>query len=89
MDELADALERYDRVYLEVQGHTDNIGGEEFNQKLSDARANAVRDALIERGIAPRRLRARGFGFSVPVESNDTDEGRARNRRTVFKILRK
>jgi outer membrane protein OmpA-like peptidoglycan-associated protein len=89
IDELAEALERYERVYLEVQGHTDNIGGEEFNQRLSEARANAVRDALIARGIDPKRLRARGFGFSVPVESNDTEAGRAKNRRTVFRILRK
>jgi hypothetical protein len=81
IDELAEALERYERVYLEVQGHTDNIGGEEFNQRLSEARANAVRDALIARGIDPKRLRARGFGFS--------EAGRAKNRRTVFRILRK
>ena len=65
------------------------IGGEEFNQGLSEARANAVRDAMIARGISPNRLRARGFGLTVPVASNDTEEGRAKNRRTVFRILRK
>lgn len=89
IEELADALDRYERVILEVQGHTDNIGGEEFNQRLSDARANAVRDALIAKGVDESRLRAKGFGFMVPVASNDTEEGRALNRRTVFKILRK
>lgn len=89
IDELADALERYERVILEVQGHTDNVGGEEFNQRLSEARANAVRDALVAKGIEGARLRTKGFGFSLPVASNDTEEGRAQNRRTVFKILRK
>jgi len=89
IDELVDALDRYERVMLEVQGHTDNIGGEEFNQRLSEARANAVRDALIAKGVEASRLRARGFGLTMPVASNDTEEGRSLNRRTVFKILRK
>jgi outer membrane protein OmpA-like peptidoglycan-associated protein len=82
-------LERLDRVVLEVQGHTDNVGGEEYNQKLSLERANAVRDALVQRGVAENRLRTKGFAFFVPVASNDTEEGRAKNRRTVFRVLRK
>jgi len=89
IDELADALERFDRVIIEIQGHTDNVGGEEFNQILSEARANSVRNALIAKGIEPERMRSRGFGFTVPIAPNDTDQNRARNRRTVFKILRK
>lgn len=89
LDELADAMGLYSRVILEVQGHTDNIGGEAFNLRLSEARATAVREALIARGVEPERLRTKGYGFSLPVASNDTDDGRAQNRRTVFKILRK
>jgi outer membrane protein OmpA-like peptidoglycan-associated protein len=89
IDEIADALERFERVELEIQGHTDNIGGEEFNAKLSLARAEAVKSALIARGIEERRLRTKGYGFMLPVASNETEEGRAQNRRTVFKILRK
>lgn len=89
LDEIADNLERFERVVLEIQGHTDNIGGEEFNLKLSQARAESVRDALVQRGISEKRLRTRGMGLSMPVASNDTEEGRASNRRTVFKILRK
>ena len=89
LDELADAMELYERVILEVQGHTDNIGGEAFNQRLSEARAHAVRDALITRGIEPERLRTKGYGLTMPVAPNTTEEGRAQNRRTVFKILRK
>ncbi len=89
IDELADNLDRYERVILEVQGHTDNIGGEVFNDSLSIARAEAVKTALVQRGIESSRLRTRGFGLTMPVASNDTEEGRALNRRTVFKILRK
>jgi len=89
VDEIADAMHRFERVIIEIQGHTDNVGTEDFNQKLSDARADAVRQALIEREIEPSRLRTRGFGFTVPVVPNDTEENRAKNRRTVFKILRK
>jgi outer membrane protein OmpA-like peptidoglycan-associated protein len=89
IDTLARALQRYERVELEIQGHTDNIGTEEFNQKLSEARAESVRVALVERGVGADRLRTRGFGFTVPVATNETEEGRQQNRRTVFRILRK
>ncbi len=86
---LVDQLERYERVWLEVQGHTDNIGGEEFNQRLSEARAKAVVDALISHGIDAKRLKPRGMGMLYPLFPNDTDEHRAANRRTEFRILRK
>jgi outer membrane protein OmpA-like peptidoglycan-associated protein len=89
IDELADALFRYERVIIEIQGHTDNIGNEEFNQTLSEARANSVRNALMAKGIEPERMRTKGFGFTIPVAPNDTEEGRAQNRRTVFKVLRR
>ncbi len=89
LDQIAADMERFPRVMLEVQGHTDNIGGPDYNQKLSEDRANAVRNALIQRGVEPERLRIKGFAFFMPVASNDTEEGRAKNRRTVFKILRK
>jgi len=89
LDELADALERFERVVLEVQGHTDNIGGEEFNLRLSNARAEAVKSALVARGIDATRLRTKGYGFSMPVVPNDSPENQAKNRRTVFRILRK
>lgn len=67
---------------LVIEGHTDNIGSAEYNQKLSEARANAVREALVSRyGIAAGRLSARGFGLTRPVDNNATVEGRAHNRR--------
>jgi len=67
---------------LEVQGHTDNIGSPQFNQELSQQRAEAVRHALVSQfGIAPGKLTSRGFGFARPVDSNATVVGRAHNRR--------
>lgn len=89
IDELAELLRRYPRIRLEVQGHTDNIGTAEYNQRLSEARAAAVVEALVERGIDRRRLRLRGFGMTMPVAPNDTEENRQKNRRTVFKIIAK
>ena len=89
LDELSDALERFENVVLEVQGHTDNIGTEEYNQILSQSRAESVKSALVNRGVDATRLRTRGMGFMMPMVPNDSEENRAKNRRTVFRILRK
>jgi outer membrane protein OmpA-like peptidoglycan-associated protein len=89
IDELAELMERYPKLRLEIQGHTDNIGGEEFNLKLSDARSKSVMQELIKRGIEEKRLRGRGFGMSQPVAPNDTERNRALNRRTQFIVLAK
>jgi outer membrane protein OmpA-like peptidoglycan-associated protein len=88
IDELTELLELNPTVWLEVQGHTDNIGTEDFNQKLSEARANSVMQELLKRGIDPKRLRPHGYGMSEPLVPNDSDENRAKNRRTQFKVLR-
>jgi outer membrane protein OmpA-like peptidoglycan-associated protein len=66
---------------LEAEGHTDSIGSEEFNQQLSEKRALAVRDFLVEQGIPVMSLGAQGFGKTMPVAPNDTASGRQRNRR--------
>lgn len=93
LDELADALQRFDQVVLEIQGHASRNGSDdnraEYNQKLSERRAESVKEALVVRGIDPTRLRTRGFGFFMPVVPNDTPENQALNRRTVFRILRR
>jgi len=89
IDEIVDAMLSRPQLRLEIQGHTDNIGTREYNIELSENRAKAVFDALVERGIDSRRLRYRGFGFSKPVATNDTEEGRAQNRRTQFVVLAK
>ncbi len=80
-------LARNPQAHIRIVGHTDNVGKEEANQKLSDGRANAVKDALIERGIAPERIEAEGRGESQPIDTNDTEEGRQNNRRVEIEIL--
>jgi outer membrane protein OmpA-like peptidoglycan-associated protein len=72
---------------VEIQGHTCDIGGRGYNLKLSQARAETVKNFLVQQGIAAERLEARGYGMDVPVASNDTEAGRAQNRRVVFKRL--
>ena len=69
---------------IRIEGHTDSVGRSAFNQSLSDARAAAVRAALIDRGIPAARLQARGFGATHPVADNHTAAGRAKNRRIEF-----
>lgn len=68
-------------LHLEVEGHTDSVGGDEYNQKLSENRARAVRDYLVQQGIADNSIVSRGLGKTQPVATNDTAEGRQANRR--------
>ena len=71
---------------LQIEGHTDSVGGDEFNQQLSERRADSVRDFLAEQGVAPSTITAHGFGKTQPVASNDTAEGRQRNRRVELVV---
>ncbi len=74
---------------IEIQGHTDSIGSDEYNKGLSERRANSVQQYLIKNGIDASRLSTQGFGETSPVASNDTEAGRAHNRRVLFKVLTK
>ena len=87
LNELAAYLVRKVDERIEIGGHTDNVGTAANNLKLSMERATAVMNYMISKGIDPARLEAKGYGMSVPVESNKTEEGRAQNRRTEAKIL--
>jgi outer membrane protein OmpA-like peptidoglycan-associated protein len=71
---------------LQIEGHTDSVGGDDFNQQLSERRADSVRDFLAEQGVAPSSITAHGFGKTQPVASNDTPEGRQRNRRVELVV---
>lgn len=88
MDRLLALLALNDELKIEIHGHTDDVGEEESNMTLSQARANAVKDVLIKRGINPERISAIGFGESKPVADNSTSQGRAKNRRTEFVIVK-
>ncbi len=89
LDEITDAMMTIPKLRLEIQGHTDNLGTIEYNQELSERRAEAVQNALVERGIAAYRLRFRGLGMSRPIATNETEDGQAKNRRTEFVIIAK
>ncbi len=85
LDAVVPVLEENPTLKLEVQGHTDNVGSQRSNQKLSENRAEAVMEHFVAKGIQPERLSSAGYGFSKPIASNDTPEGRAKNRRVQLK----
>jgi outer membrane protein OmpA-like peptidoglycan-associated protein/tetratricopeptide (TPR) repeat protein len=89
LDLLTEFLDENPKISIEIQGHTDNIGNAAENMKLSANRAKSVYDYLVANDIPPARLTYKGYGKTVPVATNDTEEGRAKNRRTVFVIIRK
>jgi OOP family OmpA-OmpF porin len=87
---LDDLVEKTKGIALEViiaVGHTDNIGTFEYNQKLSERRANAVKDYLVSKGIEKNRVYTEGKSFKNPIASNSTAEGRAKNRRTEIEVV--
>ena len=81
LDKLAAFLDQFPDKTLIIEGHTDSVGGDRYNQELSEPRAEAVRSALAARGIAAQRMAASGYGEVFPVASNGSPEGRAMNRR--------
>ncbi|MBC7536395.1 MAG: OmpA family protein [Ferruginibacter sp.] len=87
LDELVTYLIRKDDEKIEVGGHTDNVGKAAANLTLSMDRANTVRAYLLTKGIDPLRVIAKGYGMTVPISDNKSDEGRAQNRRTEVTIL--
>ncbi|MEO7769372.1 MAG: OmpA family protein [Ferruginibacter sp.] len=87
LDELVEYLKRKDDENIEIGGHTDNVGKAEANLLLSTNRANTVRAYLLTKGIAPERVTSRGYGLTVPIADNDSEEGKQMNRRTEVKIL--
>lgn len=87
LDRLYEILKDNPKISIEIGGHTDDQGSEQYNQKLSESRAQSVINYLIEKGINKSRLTAVGYGKAAPVVPNDSDENRAYNRRVEFKVL--
>ena len=89
LDKVVEFLNNNPTVEIEIAGHTDSKGSDDYNLNLSQGRAEAVVNYLIEQKIDSYRLSAKGYGETVPVDTNDTEEGRAENRRVEFTILSK
>lgn len=87
LDRVVKLLNENPSMRIELSGHTDNRGTEEYNQKLSEDRAHSCVEYLTSKGIAPSRLEYKGYGESKPINPNNTEEGWAENRRTEFKII--
>jgi outer membrane protein OmpA-like peptidoglycan-associated protein len=88
LNDLAEVLKLKKKMVIEIQGHTDNMGTEESNLKLSQSRAEAVKKYLVAKGIGADRVTAKGYGQTMPVADNSSEEGRAKNRRTSVKVLK-
>ncbi|MDQ5929954.1 MAG: hypothetical protein QG594_1736, partial [Bacteroidota bacterium] len=87
LDAIKEILKNYPNAKFSIEGHTDSDGSAKVNQKLSEDRAAAVKNALIERGVNAENLESKGFGSTQPVASNKTAAGKAQNRRTEIKHI--
>ena len=88
LENLAVLLKQNPDIYVEISGHTDSTGRLDYNMELSENRARSVRDFLINQGVSAGRIRYAGYADTIPVDTNETEEGRANNRRTEFKIIK-
>jgi len=88
LEEAVLILKKNPNLVVEIDGHTDNIGSAAYNMTLSEKRAKAIKDHFVSRGIDPKQLPTKGFGFTKPAASNDTKEGRAKNRRVELTPVR-
>ena len=87
LNQVAQTLSSYNQTYIDVLGHTDSTGSDEYNEALSQRRAQSVSDYLSAHGVALARIGTRGYGEGQPIASNDTDAGRAENRRVEIKVV--
>lgn len=88
LNKVVDFLNQNPHISIEISGHTDSKGSDEYNLNLSQGRSQSVVDYLIGQGIAASRLQAHGYGETKPIDTNDTEEGRANNRRVEFTVLK-
>ncbi len=87
LDGAVETLKRYPDLRFEIGGHTDNAGSEDYNAGLSERRARAVNDYFASRGIDESRMTVRGYGETAPIATNDTEAGRAANRRVSLRVI--
>lgn len=87
LDKVADSLKQYPDSLIDVYGHTDATGSDTYNQTLSENRARTVANYLSMQGVNPSRIRSQGYGETMPVADNNTEEGRRKNRRVEIKIV--
>jgi outer membrane protein OmpA-like peptidoglycan-associated protein len=87
LDKVADSLKQYPDSLIDVYGHTDSTGSDAYNQTLSENRARTVANYLQMQGVGPARIRSQGYGETMPVADNATEEGRRKNRRVEIKIV--
>ena len=86
LDKLLEQMKKYPTSRWRIEGHTDNIGSDKYNQTLSENRVNSVKTYLVGKGVAASRITATGYGESKPIADNKTDAGRAQNRRVEMNI---
>jgi outer membrane protein OmpA-like peptidoglycan-associated protein len=87
LDQLVEFMQRKTAATIEIAGHTDNVGNDEDNKKLSQQRADAVKNYLLQKGIAASRIKIFGMGSLQPIADNSSEAGRQKNRRTELKIM--
>ena len=87
LDQISQSLQQYPNSLIDVYGHTDSTGSDAYNQTLSERRASTVANYLVSQGVSGARIRSQGFGETMPIDSNTTESGRARNRRVEIKIV--
>jgi OOP family OmpA-OmpF porin len=87
LDKAVAEMNKYDHLRIEIQAHTDDTGDANYNQSLSQKRAESVREYMVDKGIAADRMEVKGYGESKPIADNNTREGRAANRRVELKII--
>jgi len=87
LQEMAGIMQEYEKTDIVIEGHTDNVGSEAYNLQLSKKRAKAVADYLGQKGVSSIRVKTEGYGEGQPVESNDTDANRQKNRRVEVVII--
>ena len=87
LDQVASTMAEYNQTVVEVSGHTDSVGSDDYNQRLSEQRANSVSNYLVGKGLMRQRFEVVGMGERYPVADNTSDDGRARNRRVEIRVV--